>query len=250
MPKFKRPQLAAEAHRRNLEQLGKLGAELRTSRRRRRLTLRDLEAIAGISKSAISDIELGRGGSHTLDAWQRLAIGVGRPLVVGLERDRLQEPADAAHLAIQELVLREGRRAGFAGSFELATRPAEPWRSSDVGLRNDRHRLLVLIECWNTFGDLGAAARSSTRKTAEAEMLAVAIGGDRPYRVAACWVVRATRRNLELLRRYPEVFGARFRGSSLSWWRALTGSSDQPPVDPGLVWCDVGCTRLYPWRRG
>lgn len=257
MPKVKPAELAAEAHRRNLEQLARLGGEVRAARLRRRRTQQQVADDAGVSRSAESAIERGLGGGQTLDTLQRVALAAGRPLVVSLERDRLEDTADAGHLAIQELMLRLGRRAGAAGSFELATRPAEPWRSTDVGLRDDRRRILVLIECWNTFGDLGSAARSSERKRAEAAMFAVAIGGARPYRVATCWVVRATKRNRALVARYPEVFRARFPGSSLGWVRALTETSTaagarrppEPPAEPGLVWCDVPATRLFAWRQ-
>lgn len=257
MPKVKRGELASEAHRRNLEQLARLGGEVRSARHRRRTTQQQVADVAGISRSAESAIERGLGGGHTLDTWQRLALAVGRPLIVGLERDRLEETADAGHLAIQELVLRLGRRASFIGAFELATRPAEPWRSTDVGLRDDRRRLLVLVECWNTIGDVGSATRSSERKRAEAVMLAVALGGEGSYRVATCWVVRATQRNRALVTRYPEVFRARFPGSSHAWVRALTFEATrstrdrppEPPTGPGLIWCDVAATRLFAWRH-
>ena len=196
----------------------------------------------------MSAIERGLGGSHTLDAWQRLALAAGRPLIVNLQRDPLEDTADARHLAMQELVLRLGRRAGFTGSFELSHRQLEPWRSTDVGLRDDRRRILILIECWNSFGDVGAAARASNRKLAEAEQLAVFLGGDRPYRVATCWVVRDTARNRALLERYPEAFAARLPGSSRAWVDGLTRAT-AVPAEPALVWCDRAATRLFAWRR-
>ena len=52
--------------------------------------------------------------------------------------------------------------------------------STDVGLRDDRGRRLILVECWNTIGDLGAAVRSTNRKRVEAEDLAAVLGGARP----------------------------------------------------------------------
>ena len=76
MAKLKRPGLAAEAVRLNLESLARLGGELRAARHRRHLTQEQLGARAGLSRSAISTIERGRGGSHTLDTWQRLALAV------------------------------------------------------------------------------------------------------------------------------------------------------------------------------
>lgn len=257
MPKVKPAELAAEAHRRNLEQLARLGGEVRAVRLRRGQTQQQVADAAGISRTAESAIERGLGSGQAMDTWQRVALAAGRPLIVGLERDRLEETADAGHLGIQELVLRLGRRAGFAGAFELATRATEAWRSTDVGLRDDRRRLLVLVECWNTFGDIGAAARSSERKRAEAAMFAIALGGEHPHRVAMCWVVRATKRNRALVARYPEVFRSRFPGSSLGWVLALTALSagasgrpaPEPPLEPGLVWCDVATTRLFPWRQ-
>jgi hypothetical protein len=62
------------------------------------------------------------------------------------------------------------------------------------------------------------------------------------------WVVRATARNRALVARYPEVFAARFPGSSARWVAALTTGA-LPPSQPGLVWSDVGATRLFAWRR-
>jgi transcriptional regulator with XRE-family HTH domain len=248
MPKYRRQGLAAEATRRNREQTARLGGLIREARLRRRVTQQQLGQRVSLSRSAVSAIERGLGGGHTLDTWQRLAVALDIRLTFDLGRDPIEEPIDAGHLRIQELVLRLGRAAGYRGSFELATRPADPARSTDVGLRDDHRRRLTLVECWNTIGDLGAAARSSQRKLAEAEALAIAVGGDRPHGVAGCWVVRATARNRDLVRRYPEIFAARFPGSSLGWVRALTLGTE-PPTEPGLVWCDARTTRLFAWRR-
>jgi hypothetical protein len=149
---------------------------------------------------------------------------------------------------MQELVLALGRRAGYTGTFELPTRPAEPWRSIDVVLASPTRRVMILVECWNTIGDVGAAARSTARKAAELEQLAVGKWGSN-VRVGVVWVVRATSRNRALVARYPEVFASRFPASSRAWVEALTTGTSPPPRDPGLAWCDVGATRLFAWRR-
>jgi transcriptional regulator with XRE-family HTH domain len=245
--KRRRRELASEAARRNREQLARVGGEVRAARKRRAWTQEQLGQRVGLSRSAISAIERGLGGGHTLDTWQRVAVGLETTLVVTLARTTF-EPADAGHLRIQELVLRLGRRAGYQASFELPTRPSDPRRSADVGLRDDAHRRLTLVECWNTLGDVGGAARATSRKLAEAEELAIAVGDERPHRVAGCWVVRATAANRALVARYPEVFAARFPGSSAGWVRALTQGTE-PPSEPGLVWCDVDATRLFAWRQ-
>ena len=240
--------MVAEAARRNQEQMARAGGELRASRKRRRLTQLQLGVMIGVSQSTISRMERGRGASLSVDVWQRAFLSVDRRLVLEAFRDPSQEPADAGHLQIQELVLRLGRAAGYRTTFELPTRPADPLRSADVGLRHHAHRRLDLVECWNVIGDIGAAARSTARKLAEAEALAIASGNGQPYRVGGCWVVRATARNRQLVARYPEVFASRFPGSSIGWVRALA-TGTEPPAEPGLVWCDANATRLYAWRR-
>ena len=185
MSRRRRPELAAEARRLNQEMLARLGGEVRSTRRRRRLTQARLAGPVGVAQSTISVLERGLGGKLSLDLWQRVFVALGRRLDVSAGRDPLAETADAGHLAIQELVLRLGRRAGYARTFEVATRPSDPSRSSDVGLRDDARRIFVLVECWNTIGDVGAAARSTDRKHAEAADLAVVAGGERPFAVRA-----------------------------------------------------------------
>ncbi len=223
------------------------GGKVRSARKRRRWTQAHLGVKVGLSQSAVSDLELGDGAALSLVAWQRAAIVLDLPLKFELGRDALEEPVDAGHLKIQELILRLGRRTGRHRTFELATKPDDPSRSTDVGLIDDTHRQLLQIECVNTMGNVGAAARSSDRKRAEAEAFGISIGYGRPYTVRQCWVVRSTRRNRRLLAQYPETFQARFTGSSRAWVSALMNGAPAPAA-PGLVWCDVACTRVFAWR--
>ena len=106
---------------------------------------------------------------------------------------------------------------------------------------------MILNECWNTFGDVGAAARATVRKAAELEEVAVGRWGPDAM-VGVVWIVRASARNRALLARYPEIFATRFPGSSRAWARALMDGTEPPP-EPGLVWCNVAATRLLEWRR-
>ena len=111
---------------------------------------------AGVSRMSVSRAERGLGGAMTMDAWQRISTAVGRPLVPRLQAPVDGQTADAGHLAMQERVLRLGRAAGYRGLVELPTRPAEPWRSIDVALVDDVLRRLLVVECWNSIGDIGA----------------------------------------------------------------------------------------------
>ncbi len=244
----RRTALALDAERRNREQLVRLGGIVRTARVARRLTQAQLGERTGLGRMSVSRAERGLGGHLTVDAWQRIGLALGMPLLVGLQRDAQQDTADAGHLAIQELVLRVGRAGGYRGLVELPTRPAEPWRSIDVALVDDRCRRIAVIECWNSIGDVGSAARTSARKGAEAEDLATARWGAATHRTGLCWVVRSTARNRALVARYPEVFAARFPGSSAGWLRAITAGADMPS-GAGLVWSSIDGARLFAWRR-
>jgi hypothetical protein len=149
---------------------------------------------------------------------------------------------------MQERLLELARATGRTGSFELPTRPADPRHSIDVCVRDARHRVLLIQEAWNTFGDLGAAVRSTNRKAAEAADLAATPGGGMPYRVATVWIVRASAANRALVGRFPEVFRSAFPGSSRAWASAL-GIGSAPPDRPGLVWLDPASGRITAWRR-
>lgn len=168
----KRPESVAEARRLNAEQLARLGGELRATRKRQRLTQEELGNRVGRSQAWICALELGRAGACCVETLQTVAVALGRPLRLELQRDPREEPVDAGHLRVQELILRLARPAGYLRSFEVPTRPSDPWRSADVGLRNDEQRRLVLVEAWNTITDIGAAARSTNRKLAEAQAYA------------------------------------------------------------------------------
>jgi len=246
MPGVRRSTLVIEAMRRNQEQRARVGGEIRVLRERREWTRIELARRAGIGRMVESRIERGVGGMD-LDALQRIAVALDRPLLVSFGRDLIEGPADAGHLAMQELVLRLGRAAGYQGLFELATRPSESWRSVDVVLTAEPGRRAIVVECWNSIGDVGAGVRSSDRKRAEVETLAAARWGAEGQ-VGLVWVVRASARNRDLVHRYPEVFAARFPGSSRDWVRAIT-TGGPLPVASGLVWSDVGATRLLEWRR-
>jgi transcriptional regulator with XRE-family HTH domain len=230
------------------EVVRRLGSAVRAARIRRQVTQAELGRRIGISQSEMSRIELGFGRAVRVEVWLALARELGLRATFEFARDWQEAPADAGHLGIQELLLRLARATGCPGTFELAIRPNDPWRSIDVFVRDDARRRLLVEEAWNTFGDIGSGARSFDRKMAAARDLAVAMGGDRPYLVAGVWVVRSTARNRALVARYPEVFARRFPGSSSQWVRTLT-AGHMPPSEPGLVWCDARATLVHAWRR-
>jgi transcriptional regulator with XRE-family HTH domain len=229
-----------------------LGQVVRAGRIRLGLTQRVVSARVGISQTAWSRIERGLGGHVPLQTWVAMGVALGRPLSVSFSRPlgEARGPADAGHLEIQECVLGMARTSGRHGTFELPTRPADPSRSTDVGIRDDRNRVLIQVECWNTFGDLGAAVRATNRKAVEAAAYAIATspGNAEAYRVSTVWVVRASAANRALIARYPNIIDAAFTGSSRRWCRALADGG-RPPDEPGIVWFDPATRRLTEHRR-
>jgi transcriptional regulator with XRE-family HTH domain len=238
-----RPRDLIAGHREAASIAATLGGIARSTRRAKRLPMREIARRIGISVARLSELERGEGARAPFETWVALGIALGRPLAAQFSRP-VDEPTtlDAGHLEIQEHLLALGQATGRTGTFELPTRPSDPARSTDVGLRDPRIRTRILAECWNTFGDLGAAARATNRKRHEA---ATTWPDDR---IATVWVVRATTANRSLIDRYPHVIDAAFPGSSRGWVRALTGG-EPPPDEPGMVWYDPGTGRLRERRR-
>ena len=221
-----------------------MGGQLRAARRAKRWSIAALARRAGLSVARLSEIERGLGARAPLETWVALGIALERPLGVTFTRPlgRSSAVIDAGHPEIQEYVLHHARATRGSGTFEVPTRPADPSRSTDVGIRHESARTRILAECWNSFGDLGAAVRATRRKEAEA---AATWPEDR---VASIWIVRATAANRELIARYPNIIDAAFAGSSRAWVRALTEGT-APPKEPGLVWYDSSRRRLTERRR-
>lgn len=249
MDRHRRTDIEAEGTSEARSIAGTLGRDLKATRRRRRLTQAQLGRKVGLSGARVGELERGDGASAPLEVWVKLGKAIGRPLAVAFTRELEHEPRDAGHLAAQELVLRLARQHGRRADFELPTRPASPAFSIDVALRDVPARALIIVEIWNRLDDLGAAVRSTTRKVAEADGLAVlAAGGGPPYWVATCWLLVDTAANRRLVARYPEILESRFPGSSVAWVRCLA-SGASPPTEPGLVWIDPRRGRIVPLRR-
>ena len=156
-----------EAERLSLALALVLGRGVRAGRERLGMTQATLAARVEVDQSRISQVERGLGQGVPLDLWVRLGVALERPLAISFTKPlgEAHQPADAGHLAMQERLLELARATGRTASFELPTRPADPRYSIDVCTGDTRHRVLLIQEAWNTFGDLGAAVRSTNRKT-------------------------------------------------------------------------------------
>ena len=235
MPGIKRPDAAVEGARLASFAARKAGAEVKAARNRRHLSQAALASKVAISRPRLSDVEAGDGAGVPLETWFAIAKALGLYLRFEFGRDPQQELRDAGHLDIQELVVRVAAHAGWKPEWESRSR--ERW--IDVRLRDRQGNRIVIVECWNTFGDLGEALRSSEyklREVAERE-------------VGLLWVVRDTRANRELVGRYGALLESKFTGSSVAWLQCLLVGGPMPQQS-GLVWSDVRATRLFARRRG
>lgn len=249
MRSLKRPAAVPAGARESRVLAGTLGRDAQATRRRRRLKQQDVAARIGISRPRYAEIERGEGENAPLSTWIKIGIALGRPLAVGFSRDiQAIEPADAGHLAAQELVLRLARKQGRRANVELATRPSNPTAWADVVLRDDRIRTLILVEIVNRSANLGADLRTTDRKLAELESLAVLAGGDgAAFEVRGGWLLVDTAANRAMVARFGELLRTRFQGSSNGWARALAEGS-RPPRQPAVAWIDTRAGRIYGLR--
>ena len=247
MARLKRPELASEARRINLEQLAGLGAEVRASRRRRHLNQAAVAGRAGSSNRLAGSNGAGRKPLARCVA-ARLPGGRTAPSGELAGRDALAGPADAGHLAIQELVMRLGREAGTDARLRAADAAARP---EAIGRRRPPRRPLAaapprrVLEHDRRHRRRGAFHGPQARRGTRPRCRRRGSGRPRGGRVGR----RGRRRaNRSLVARYPEMFSARFPASR-RWVEALTTGAE-PPTDARPSCGATPATRLFAWRRG
>ncbi len=183
-----------------------LGRALADRRRQQGLLQAQVAEGAGLAPSTVSAAERGGGAGYTISTWTRLARAVDVDLRAYLDQaSAAGQPRDIVHLRNQELVIRTAVMGGCRSRPEHALGdPTRGARSIDVLLA--RPLELAVMEVFDWFEDVGAAARSWDRKLARVEALALARLPPpvqdievRPPRVSGCWIVHATRRNRELV---------------------------------------------------
>ena len=233
MRRVRRPPAVLTGVRESRAIAANLGRDLKSTRLRRRLTQGELAALVDLGQSEISYLERGHGARTSIETWVALGMALERPVAIGFSRDVVDPLSDAGHLAAQELVARLASAAGWRVGFEAPDDPRAPTGHTDLRLeRTDR---LVLVEIWNRIDDLGASVRASDRKVGRHE------------HATTLWLLLDTAANRRIVREYPAIFRARFRGSSSAWIRALTSGS-LPPSEPGIAWVDVRSGRLRELR--
>lgn len=234
-----------------------LGSALKDARATVGRSQRAAGEVAGVAHSTIAEAEKGEGDDFTLRTWARLAAAAGVTLHAYLKRaSAADQPRDAVHLRVQELLLQTSAPGGWIGMAEVAIDDAARGsRSVDVALERVTLDVpeIAVLEVVDWLDDVGAGLRDWTRRLARMDQLGTArltreIDGRTvlPH-VSGCWVLRATVRNRSLVREHGLVFRGRFPGSGSTWLKALGGSTPMP-IEPALLWVSVDGKRLWPAR--
>ena len=213
-----------------------LGRGLKDARHRQDISQRVASSRAGLSQTAWSRLEAGAGARVSLRVLVRASWAVDADLHAYLEAaTATHQPRDAVHLRHQELVARIARGGGWTAVPELHVAGAG---FADVGLR--RSERLALVEIWTWLADVGDAFRSWDRKLRRA--------ADTGFDASGCWVLRATRRNRQLVADHATIFAARFPGKGAAWLAALSTRDEPMPAAPALLWVSVRGDRLFAAR--
>jgi transcriptional regulator with XRE-family HTH domain len=243
---------SAERHATELAQ--RLGAALKDARHRAGLTQAIAARRAGLKQSTWSRLEVDRDPGYTLLTWDRAAFAVDARLDAFIRGGSSSDkPRDAVHLKAQELIIRTSRPGGWiALPEEKIDREARTSRAADV-LLHRRPPLptpaeYALMEVIDWFADVGAPMRDWSRRLEAVDRYGLArMRPDDPLpRWSGCWVVRATRRNRDLIAEHRNLFRSRFHGSGPAWLRALTDIRVPLPAEPSLLWVDLLGERLFP----
>ena len=225
----------------------RLGRGLKEQRERAGLTQQALGNLVGLSQPAIYRLEAGRGASAGIDTWAICARALGLQLAAFLEAAAgAEQPRDLVHLRNQQLVGRHAEPGGWNPLPEaLVTAEGGRPRFVDVSLTRPARREIAVTEVWDLLDDIGNAMRGLQDKV---ERVRSQMGSD--WHVEGLLVVRATRRNRQLVREFATLFAARYPASSQGWLLALANPDTAMPGAAGLVWASVKGDRLFAARLG
>ncbi len=190
--------------------LSQVGISIREAREARGWRQADLASRAGVSQSAVSDAEVGRGAR--IDTLQRLCRALGGDLAVETRLPFAGEERHQVDLGHARCVGRMRRILGSAGyvcaTEELLT--DGPWRGwiDLVGYDAERRRL-ALVEVKTELRDAGALERQVERYAAGCLVVARRRGW-RVREIAVAVVVLASKANDAFLVTNRQVLGASF----------------------------------------
>jgi transcriptional regulator with XRE-family HTH domain len=211
---------------------------------------------AGVSQPFWSRLERGLVTAVTLETLAACASAVDVQLAAFIEaRPGADLPRDIEHVRRQELVVTLAAKGGWRARPERPIDPGAP-RSRNIDVLLDRPNVhdtaeIAVVEIEDLLTDVGDAFRGLGDKVAaiEREQASKSRLQGSP-RIAGLLVLRATRRNREIVRRLSGVFRTRFPAASTAWLRALSIADEPMPSRDGFLWSSVRGDRLFAARLG
>ncbi len=220
---------------------GRVGTGLRAARVAQGRTQASVALEAGISQPFLSRIERGRELGVSLSTLAACASTLQVQLAAFIEAlPGASLPRDIQHLRRQALIVRIADPGGWTAEPEAALPDDGPRpRSIDVLLTRPIRREAAVVEIWDLLADGGEAMRGL-----EAKVLAMRRRLGAGWQVQGLLVLRATRRNRDLVRDLAPLFAARYPASSAGWLRALADPRSPMPDASGFAWSSVAGDRL------
>lgn len=220
-----------------------LGDRLKVARTVVGMRQEDVAIQAGVSRTMVCRMELGRGGSISMDSWAAVASVLGVEL-----RAEFHEPerSPRGHLTLRchALVARVARDGGWRATTEIvrASRDRAPATVETILVRPFRHEAAV-VHAWHPVPNVGPALDAlETRRDLLRRMFG---SGWFVSALVLCPSTSADRRRVtELAPRLATALPA----TAGDWMGALRHSRSPMPSD-GLIWTDRWAQRFRPAGR-
>lgn len=205
----------------------RIGRLLWTIRRHERFRQADIATRAGVSRSAVVDLEGGRAGTLRLDAVRRIfeaAGGRARLTVVwhGAAADRL---IDARHAALVERTVGHLGGRGWPSDVEVSFSEFGERGSIDVLAWNVRRRAVAVCEIKSEIGSIEETNRALDVKVRLAPKLAADRLGWSPDVIGRILVLAGSSTNRRIVQRHALTFASRYPSTTIetkAWLRRPT----------------------------
>lgn len=196
---------------------------VRFLRRRHGWRQRDLGERAGTSREMVSRLERGLVATTTLNSLEQVASALGATLHIELRwrGEQLDRLIDAAHAALQEVVVREQRAKGWQSEVEVSFNWYGDRGRVDAVAFHEETGTLLIVEVKVRFGDVQETLGKLDVKARLGPQLARQLGWPQPRRIVPCLVVADGRSARRTVADHASLF-ARFnlRGRAARRWLA------------------------------
>lgn len=156
----------------------RLGRSVRILRQRPGWRQVDLAARAGVTRWAVSLLELGRAGELRLDVIERIGRALEARVIVRVDwrGEAIDRLLDGAHAALVDDAVRRLLSAGWIAETEVSFEIRGERGSIDILAWHPLERILLVVEVKSVFGDLQATLMVLDRKVRLAPLVARRFG--------------------------------------------------------------------------